>query len=94
MPRGDWASALARTWLRSSGPKCARDMRLLEPVAGYTDAQIEMPGLAVRYYAGGPLALERLTLLDITSLRPFDRLTFPSLADTCRLAVGGACRLL
>lgn len=49
---------------------------LLEPVAGYTpDAQIEMLDLAVRYYAGGPLALERLTLLDITSLRPFDRLT-------------------
>lgn len=50
---------------------------LLEPDAGYTpDAQIELLGIAVRRYEdGGRLALDRLTLLDITSLSPANALT-------------------
>lgn len=50
---------------------------LLEADAGYTpDAQIELLSLAVRHYPErGGLALDRLTVLDITSLRPFNPLT-------------------
>jgi hypothetical protein len=49
---------------------------LLEPDAGYTpDAQIELLSIAVRVYAGDRLALDRLTLLDITSLPPVNALT-------------------
>ncbi len=50
---------------------------LLEPDAGYTpDAQIEALSLALRHYPKhGGLALERLTLLDITSLPPLNALT-------------------
>ena len=50
---------------------------LLEPDAGYTpDAQIELLSIAVRRYAdSGRLALDRLTLLDITSLPPINGLT-------------------
>ncbi len=49
---------------------------LLEPDAGYTpDAQIELLSVAVRAYSGGRLALDRLTLLDITSLPPVNALT-------------------
>lgn len=49
---------------------------LLEPDAGYTpDAQIEVLRIAVRHYPDhGGLQLNRLTLLDITSLTPFDAL--------------------
>ena len=48
---------------------------LLEPDAGYTpDAQIELLSIAVRAYSGDRLALDRLTLLDITSLPPVDAL--------------------
>ena len=49
---------------------------LLEPDAGYTpDAQIEVFSIAVRHYPDhGGLQLDRLTLLDITSLTPFDAL--------------------
>ncbi|MBE2293753.1 MAG: DUF4105 domain-containing protein, partial [Phycisphaerales bacterium] len=49
---------------------------LLEPDAGYTpDAQIELLNIALRHYADrGRLALERLTLLDITSLPPSNAL--------------------
>jgi hypothetical protein len=50
---------------------------LLEPDAGYTpDAQIELLSVAVRHYPErGGLALDRLTLLDITSLPPMNALT-------------------
>jgi len=50
---------------------------LLEPDAGYTpDAQIELLSIAVRRYEdSGRLALDRLTLLDITSLPPVNALT-------------------
>ncbi|HRC72410.1 MAG TPA: DUF4105 domain-containing protein [Candidatus Competibacter sp.] len=50
---------------------------LLEPDAGYTpDAQIELLSVAVRHYQSGDrLALDRLTLLDITSLPPVNALT-------------------
>ncbi len=49
---------------------------LLEPDAGYTpDAQIELLSVAVRAYSGERLALDRLTLLDITSLPPINALT-------------------
>ena len=50
---------------------------LLEPDAGYTpDARIELLNIAVRAYADhSGLALERLTLLDITSLPPLNALT-------------------
>ncbi len=49
---------------------------LLEPDAGYTpDAQIELLSIAVRGYSGSRLALDRLTLLDITSLPPVNALT-------------------
>lgn len=50
---------------------------LLEPDAGYTpDAQIELLSLALRHYPQrGGLELDRLTLLDITSLPPFNTLT-------------------
>lgn len=50
---------------------------LLEPDAGYTpDAQIEALSVAVRRHEdGGRLALDRLTLLDITSLSPINGLT-------------------
>ncbi len=50
---------------------------LLEPDAGYTpDAQIELLSVALRRYADSDrLALERLTLLDITSLPPSNALT-------------------
>jgi hypothetical protein len=50
---------------------------LLEPDAGYTpDAQIELLSVAVRVYPDdGRLALDRLTLLDITSLPPINGLT-------------------
>lgn len=49
---------------------------LLEPDAGYTpDAQIEVLSIAARYYPDhGGLQLDRLTLLNITSLAPFDAL--------------------
>ncbi len=49
---------------------------LLEPDAGYTpDAQIEGLSLAVRYYpTNQEWRLNRLTLLDITSLPPIDAL--------------------
>ena len=49
---------------------------LLEPDAGYTpDAQIELLSLAVRWYEDSSrLELDRLTLLDITSLPPFNAL--------------------
>ncbi|MFO7642475.1 MAG: DUF4105 domain-containing protein [Candidatus Competibacteraceae bacterium] len=48
---------------------------LLEPDAGYTpDAQIELLSVAIRAYSGDRLALDRLTLLDITSLPPVDTL--------------------
>ena len=49
---------------------------LLEPEAGYTpDAQIELLSLALRHYPErSGLALDRLTLLDITSLPPFNTL--------------------
>ncbi len=50
---------------------------LLEPDAGYTpDAQIELLNVAMRYYPDrGGLQLDRLTLLDITSLPPGNALT-------------------
>lgn len=50
---------------------------LLEPDTGYTpDAGIELLNIAVRVYADrGRLALDRLTLLDITSLPPINALT-------------------
>ena len=50
---------------------------LLEPDAGYTpDAQIELLSVALRRYADSDrLALDRLTLLDITSLPPGNALT-------------------
>jgi len=50
---------------------------LLEPDAGYTpDAQIELLSAALRVYAhSGELALDRLTLLDITSLPAINGLT-------------------
>lgn len=50
---------------------------LLESDAGYTpDAQIELLNVAVRWYEdSGRLALDRLTLLDITSLQPINALT-------------------
>lgn len=50
---------------------------LLEPDAGYTpDAQIEALAIAVRHYPDrGGLRLDRLTLLDITSLPPSNALT-------------------
>ena len=50
---------------------------LLEPDAGYTpDAQIELFSIAVRRYEdNGRLALDRLILLDITSLPPVNILT-------------------
>jgi hypothetical protein len=50
---------------------------LLEPDAGYTpDAQIEGLSLAVRYYVDRhQWKLDRLTLLDITSLPPANALT-------------------
>ena len=50
---------------------------LLEPNAGYTpDARIELLNVAVRRYEdSGRLALDRLTLLDITSLPPINALT-------------------
>jgi len=50
---------------------------LLEPDAGYTsDAQIELLNIAVRWYEdNNRLALDRLTLLDITSLPPVDALS-------------------
>jgi hypothetical protein len=50
---------------------------LMEPDAGYTpNAQIELLSVAVRHYPErGGLALDRLTLLDITSLPPFNALT-------------------
>ncbi|MBK8895802.1 MAG: DUF4105 domain-containing protein [Candidatus Competibacteraceae bacterium] len=50
---------------------------LLEPDTGYTpDAQIEALSLAVRHdQHSGRLALDRLTLLDITSLPPANALT-------------------
>lgn len=49
---------------------------LLEADAGYVpDAQIELLNIALRHYADqGRLALERLTLLDITSLSPSNAL--------------------
>ncbi|HRX70150.1 MAG: DUF4105 domain-containing protein [Candidatus Competibacteraceae bacterium] len=49
---------------------------LLESDAGYTrDAQIEVLSMAIRYYLDhGGWQLDRLTLLDITSLTPFDPL--------------------
>lgn len=50
---------------------------LLEPDAGYTpNAGIELFSVALRYYpVRGELKLDRLTLLDITSLPPVDGLT-------------------
>jgi hypothetical protein len=50
---------------------------LLEPDAGYTpDAQIEWLSVAVRHYQdSGGLKLDRLTLLDITSLPPVNALS-------------------
>lgn len=50
---------------------------LLEPDAGYApDAQIELLAATFRYYASDErLRLERLTLLDITSLPPTNALT-------------------
>ena len=50
---------------------------LLEPDAGYTpNAQIELLNIAVRAYADrSGLTLDRLTLLDITSLPPVNALT-------------------
>lgn len=50
---------------------------LLEPDAGYTpDAQIELLSVALRHYPErGGLALDRLTVLDITSLSPLNALT-------------------
>ena len=49
---------------------------LLEPEAGYTpDAQIELLSIAVRHYQNGGLKLDRLTLLDITSLPPINALS-------------------
>ncbi len=50
---------------------------LLEPDAGYTpDAQIELLSIAVRWYEDNSrLTLDRLTLLDITSLPPVNALT-------------------
>ena len=50
---------------------------LLEPDAGYTpDAQIELLSIAIRRYEDSDrLALDRLTLLDITSLPPINALT-------------------
>ncbi len=50
---------------------------LLEPDIGYTpNAQIELLSVAMRYYPDhGGLKLDRLTLLDITSLPPVDALT-------------------
>lgn len=49
---------------------------LLEPDIGYTsDAQIELLSLALRHYPNqGGLQLDRLTLLDITSLPPLNTL--------------------
>lgn len=49
---------------------------LLEPDAGYTpNAQIEVLSVAIRHYPDhGRLQLDHLTLLDITSLTPFDEL--------------------
>ena len=49
---------------------------LLEPDAGYTpDAQIEVLSMAIRHYPDeGGLHLDRLTVLDIASLTPFDAL--------------------
>ncbi len=60
---------------------------LLEPDAGYTpDAQIELLSIAVRAYAaGGGLKLDRLTLLDITSLPPS---AAPSLRPAWRIHAG------
>ncbi len=50
---------------------------LLEPDAGYTpDAQIELLSVAIRHYRDSDrLSLDRLTLLDITSLPPSNALT-------------------
>ena len=50
---------------------------LLEPDAGYTpDAQIELLSIAIRRYEDSDrLALDRLTLLDMTSLPPVNALT-------------------
>jgi hypothetical protein len=50
---------------------------LLDPDAGYApDAQIELLSMAVRWYQDSSrLVLDRLTLLDITSLPPFNALT-------------------
>lgn len=50
---------------------------LLEPDAGYTpDAQIEGVSIAIRHYPDrGGVTLDRLTLLDITSLPSVNRLT-------------------
>jgi hypothetical protein len=49
---------------------------MLEPDAGYTpDAQIEVLSMAIRHYPDhGGWQVDRLTLLDITSLTPFDAL--------------------
>ncbi|CDH45930.1 conserved hypothetical protein [Candidatus Contendobacter odensis Run_B_J11] len=50
---------------------------LLEPDAGYTpDAQIELLNIAIRYYQDrNRLKLDRLTVLDITSLPPVNALS-------------------
>ena len=49
---------------------------LLEPDAGYTpDAQIELLNITLRHYQNGALKLDRLTLLDITSLPPINALS-------------------
>ncbi len=49
---------------------------LLEPDAGYTpDAQIELLNISLRHYQNGALKLDRLTLLDITSLPPINALS-------------------
>ncbi len=62
---------------------------LLEPDTGYTpDAQIELLSIAVRHYPERDgLALDRLTVLDITSLSPLNALT---LRPTWRIHAGWA----